>query len=187
MPAPLIADRARSAPHPRRRPLAILLVALAALVALMVAACGGSDGPLDTGDGESTEATEADGGRNRADPGDLPERPAAGEIAEITSAQGAALRASDRRVVFVDVRSLDEYLAGHLVGAQHIPLEDEQLWQRRTAALDPAHPTAVYCDTGVLSGAAAEALVALGFSEVYDLGGLDDWSAGDLPLDRKPT
>jgi phage shock protein E len=169
--------------------LAALLPAL-----VVLGACGGSDGSIDTGDGEGAPATdgvstEATGGASggEADPADPPGRPAPGEVATITSAQGAALRASERRVLFVDVRSLDEYVAGHLVGAQHIPLEDEQLWQRRTAALDPAHPTVVYCDTGVLSEAAAQALVELGFSEVYDLGGIGDWSEGDLPLDRAPA
>lgn len=171
----------------RWQPFAALLLALC----LLVAACGGGsdDGAVEGSTDPTTEAGDAlpDDAEDQTDAADLPARPAPGEVAQITSAEGAALRASDRRVVFVDVRPLEEYLAGHLVGAQHIPLEDEQLWQHRTAALDPNHPTVVYCNTGALSSQAADALVDLGFSEVYDLGGLSDWDDGDLPLDRQPS
>ena len=174
----------RTALRPRTwPPLAALLLALV----LLAAACGGDeDGTSDDGGtDQTTEQTEqTDGGEP---PGDLPTPPAPGEVAQISSAEGAALRASDRRVVFADVRPLEDYLAGHLVGAQHIPLEDSELWEHRTAALDPNHPIAVYCGTGALSARAAAALVDLGFSEVYDLGGLSDWDDGDLPLDRQPS
>lgn len=172
----------RSLPSRRWHPVAVLLLALC----LLVAACGG-DADEGAGDGGTEPTTEALDGEGQVESADLPARPGPGEVAQITSAEGAALRASDRRVVFVDVRPLEEYLAGHLVGAQHIPLQDEQLWEHRTAALDPNHPTAVYCNTGALSSQAAEALVDLGFSEVYDLGGLSDWHDGDLPLDRQPS
>ena len=172
--------------------LRAMSVALLALAVLMVGACVGDSAASGDAGGSSTETPTNGGGQADAeadagDPGDLPARPPAGEVAEITSAHGAALRASDRRVLFVDVRSLEEYLAGHLVGAQHIPLEDDELWAHRTAALDPDHPTAVYCRTGARSSDAAQALVELGFTEVYDLGGLTAWTEGDLPLDRQPS
>ena len=168
-------------------------VALLALVVLAVGACGGGSDAFGDAGGPSAGAPSDGGDQAETDPAeagdlsDLPARPAAGEVAEISSAQGAALRASDRRVLFVDVRSLEEYLAGHLVGAQHIPVEDQELWAHRTAALDPDHPTAVYCRTGARSSDAAQALVELGFTEVYDLGGLTEWTEGDLPLDRQPS
>lgn len=106
-----------------------------------------------------------------------------GTVLKIDSAEGAALIDSDRSVLVVDVRRLDEYRAGHLVGAQHIPVEDPELWEQRTAALDPERPVVVYCRTGRRSAIAAEQLVAAGFSEVYDLGGETDWDPADLEIE----
>ncbi len=106
-----------------------------------------------------------------------------GAVLNIDSAEGAALIDSDRSVLVVDVRTLEEYTEGHLVGAQHIPVEDPELWEQRVAALDPDGPIVVYCRTGRRSAIAAEQLVAAGFSEVYDLGGATDWDPADLELE----
>ncbi len=107
----------------------------------------------------------------------------AGQVTTIDSAQGKALIEAGGALV-VDVRSVEEYREGHLVGAQSIPVEDTDLWDTRTAGLDPARPTIVYCRSGRRSLAAAMKLVEAGFTKVYDLGGVQDWEPGDLELDR---
>ena len=43
---------------------------------------------------------------------------------------------------------------------------------------DQSSPVLVYCKTGKRSRAAAEKLAALGYSELYDLGGLGGWPYG---------
>ena len=62
----------------------------------------------------------------------------------------------------VDVRDEEEYITGHL--AEALP--------------DQSSPVLVYCKTGKRSRAAAEKLAALGYSELYDLGGLGGWPYG---------
>ncbi len=73
----------------------------------------------------------------------------------------------------VDVRQPGEYEKGHLPGATLIPLG--QL-PDRTAELDAAKTTIVYCGAGVRSRAAASILERAGFSEVHGMaGGMNAW------------
>ena len=108
-----------------------------------------------------------------------------GEVTTIDAEQAAALIDSDRDVLVIDVRSVDEYRSGHMVGAQNIDAGDDGLWARRTSALNVDRPTIVYCQSGRRSAEAAQRLVDAGFTEVYDLGGIQDWfDGGELPVDE---
>lgn len=170
------------------------LVPMLLLLVVVGSACSGADGSGSGGDAAGGGAAGGDrgsvaedgalGDERAADPQDVPGRPAPGTVAQIDSAAARALIDSERRVLVVDVRSLEEYMAGHLVGAQHIPIDDEGLWERRTSALDPDVPTIVYCRTGDRSADAAQLLVDQGFNEVYDVGGVKDLDPELLPLDR---
>jgi phage shock protein E len=74
----------------------------------------------------------------------------------------------------VDVRSVEEFEAGHLEGAINIPVG--QL-ERRLSELEPKDgPVVVYCASGFRSARAARLLAAAGFSQVGDLGGMRRWS-----------
>ena len=119
--------------------------------------------------------------------GDAAEVPTAtkGEVTTIDAEQAAALIESDREILVIDVRTVDEYRSGHMVGAQNIDAGDAGLWERRTSALDRDQPTIVYCQSGRRSAEAAQRLVDAGFTEVYDLGGIQDWfDGGELPVDE---
>lgn len=105
-----------------------------------------------------------------------------GEVTSIDSAQGRALIDAGGALV-IDVRSLDEYTSGHLVGAQSIPFEDEELWLTRIDPLDRERPTVVYAATVDDSAVAARRLVGEGFTKVYDLGGVGDWDPEDLRVE----
>jgi phage shock protein E len=107
-----------------------------------------------------------------------------GGVTAIDSGEAKALRAAKPHTVLIDVRTPEEYIGRHVIGAQNIDVENEGLWTRRVDALDRDRPTVVYCRTGRRSAEAAQKLVQLGFTEVYDLGGIGDFREGDLPLDR---
>ncbi len=111
----------------------------------------------------------------------VPEAPA-GQVTTIDAAQGRAIIDAGGALV-IDVRTVEEYRGGHLVGAQSIPVEDEELWQARTAPLDRDRPTVVYCRSGRRSALAAQKLVEAGFTEVYDLGGVQDWDLDELQVE----
>lgn len=73
----------------------------------------------------------------------------------------------------VDVRTPDEYGAGHVHGALNIPVDD--LEKRYGEIGPPAAPVLLYCRTGNRSGRAAKILQGKGFTAVYDFQSYDRW------------
>ncbi len=90
-----------------------------------------------------------------------------------------ALLAKDQTIQLVDVRTPEEYAAGHIDGARLIDYYDTD-FAAQIAKLDKTKPVAVYCAAGGRSGSAAEQLIKMGYKQVYDLaGGMRAWrSAG---------
>jgi rhodanese-related sulfurtransferase len=77
----------------------------------------------------------------------------------------------------IDVRTAAEFAAGHIAGAENVPVDDVP-----TAAAGWAKtaPLVVYCATGARSLNAAEYLKAQGFTRVYNLAaGVAAWD-GEL-------
>lgn len=90
----------------------------------------------------------------------------------------------EKRLQVVDVRAPDEWSAGHLAGALHIPLA---ALPDRLAELDSTSPVVVHCKGGGRSAIAASFLEANGFNQVANLaGGFDSWMANNLPVEREP-
>ena len=82
----------------------------------------------------------------------------------------------------VDMGSIAEYEAGHIVGARHIAPSQFDPENKELAKVRDL-PVAVYCKTGQASAAAAARLAKAGFGKVYWLdGGLNAWLAADLPV-----
>jgi rhodanese-related sulfurtransferase len=79
-------------------------------------------------------------------------------------------------VMVIDVRTPEEFAAGHLEGAVNLNVEDGTL-QAELADLDPGAEYIVYCRSGRRSAIAAEAMAAAGFTSVTDLGALNDAAA----------
>ena len=77
-------------------------------------------------------------------------------------------------VTVVDVRRQDEYDEGHIKGALLIP--NETIRQKAEGVIpDKGATYLLYCRTGRRSAEAAETLMELGYSDVYDFGGIYDW------------
>lgn len=101
-------------------------------------------------------------------------------VSPIAPAEAIA-RAKDGTLTLLDVREVAEVAAsGKAKGAVHIPLGLVPLKADPKAPgfdtrLSPEKPVAVYCLSGGRSGRAAEILLGLGYSEVYNLGGLSGW------------
>lgn len=77
-------------------------------------------------------------------------------------------------VTIVDVRTPEEYASGHIPGAINIPNED--IGSQQPAELSDLEETLiVYCRTGVRSKQASDKLIAIGYKNVYDMGGIVDW------------
>ena len=84
------------------------------------------------------------------------------------------MKADDGHAV-VDVRRQDEYDAGHIPGAILIP--NESITTERPEKLPDLHQIIlVYCRSGNRSKQAAQKLAAMGYTEVYEFGGILDWT-----------
>ena len=71
-----------------------------------------------------------------------------------------------------DVRTAEEYAAGHIAGATLMPDYEIAAGKYPTVAKDA--PIAVYCRSGNRSAGATENLKKAGFTNITDLGGLSD-------------
>ena len=77
--------------------------------------------------------------------------------------------------VIVDVRREDEYDTGHIPGAVLIP--NESIGTERPEKLtDLDQIIMVYCRSGNRSKQAAEKLFRMGYTNVYDFGGINTWT-----------
>ncbi len=84
----------------------------------------------------------------------------------------------------LDVRQPQEFAAGHLPKARHIPLGDLAARIGEIAKFKDK-PVIVTCRSGARSGSACRALKKAGFTSVYNLkGGVPAWEQASLPVER---
>ena len=77
-------------------------------------------------------------------------------------------------VTILDVRTKDEYDAGHIPGAILIP-HDTIKAQAESIIEDKEATILVYCRSGNRSKIASEALGELGYKSIYEFGGINTW------------
>ena len=85
-------------------------------------------------------------------------------------------------VIVLDVRTPEEFSAGHIANAININLEGAD-FANEVSKLDKSATIAVYCRSGNRSGVATEQMSELGFTDMYDMqGGILDWEAAGGPV-----
>ena len=77
--------------------------------------------------------------------------------------------------IIIDVRTIEEWNAGHLASEQHLQLESVAS-NITELAPDKGRPIYLYCRSGNRSGRAKTILEALGYSQVTNAGGLGEGS-----------
>lgn len=95
---------------------------------------------------------------------------------DTTNLENSELQASNLNQLFylyIDVRSADEYAAGHIIGSINIPFDDLESWSERL----PTGPLLItYDQSGFIADQAALWLINNNFSRARSLlGGLDEW------------
>ena len=107
----------------------------------------------------------------------LPEAPS------IAASELSARRASSAAPVVIDVRTPEEYAAGHIPGALNIPFDQVA---QRISEVDAPHGVALYCMVGPRARKGEAALLSAGYTSVLHLeGGLAGWQAAGLPVERE--
>ena len=84
--------------------------------------------------------------------------------------------------ILIDVRSPDEFAAGHVEGAINLDFESGAL-ESELSSLDQNAEYMLYCRSGRRSALATALMVEAGFTDVTDLGGIDAAAKStDLPI-----
>ena len=93
---------------------------------------------------------------------------------KITAEQAKARMDSGDAIIILDVRTQEEFDAGHIAGAILIP--NETILDEQPELLpDLDAEILVYCRSGNRSAQSANKLLAIGYTNVYDFGGIIDW------------
>lgn len=90
-----------------------------------------------------------------------------------------------RDALVIDVRENDEYAAGHIANARHIPLA-QLADSLKSLEKFKTRPVIVCCRSGSRSSGAAGILRKNGFNEAFTLrGGILAWAQAMMPLEKK--
>lgn len=81
----------------------------------------------------------------------------------------------DQEVIILDVRERDEYDSGHISGAVLLPVGT--IDENTAADVIPEKDSTVlvYCRSGNRSKTASSALADLGYTNIYEFGGINTW------------
>ena len=98
---------------------------------------------------------------------------------QITPAEAKALMDSEQNYIILDVRTPEEFAAGHIAGAILIP--DYEIGEKAESILtDKDQLILVYCRSGRRSKNAANELATLGYTNIKEFGGINDWKYGTV-------
>ena len=97
-----------------------------------------------------------------------------GSYRQINMEEAIAMMEEERGYIILDVRTAAEYADKHIPGAINIP--NENIGTEEIPQLpDKNQLILVYCRSGNRSKQAAEKLVKLGYTNIVEFGGINDW------------
>ncbi len=104
-----------------------------------------------------------------------------GTFKQISQDEAKEMMEKDDGHIVVDVRRQDEYDEGHIPGAVLIP--NESIGTEMPAELpDLNQIILIYCRSGNRSTQAAQKLADIGYTNIYEFGGINTWT-GDVVTD----
>jgi len=87
----------------------------------------------------------------------------------------------DDGLILLDVRTPEEWVQdGHIEGATLLPVQQLEFEAEKSLAKDAE--IVIYCRSGNRSAVAANTLLAMGYTNVSDIGGINDWKAAGYPV-----
>lgn len=97
------------------------------------------------------------------------------QVTKITAEEAHERMQSGDPVIILDVRTAEEYAEKHIPGA--ILLPNEEIGTTPPSVLPERDAEIlVYCRSGNRSAQAAKKLVDMGYSKVFDFGGINGWT-----------
>lgn len=102
---------------------------------------------------------------------------------QVSMEEAMELMKTEENYIILDVRRQDEYDEKHIPGAILVP--NETIGTKDIPELpDKAQMILVYCRSGNRSKQAAEKLAALGYTNIIEFGGINDWP-GEVETSEK--
>ena len=92
----------------------------------------------------------------------------------ITPSQARAKMRANPSATILDVRTRQEYDSGRIPGATLLP-DTSIEYKAQTTLPDKNALILVYCRSGKRSQSATKLLVSMGYTNVYDFGGIESW------------
>ena len=80
-----------------------------------------------------------------------------------------------QEVIILDVREQDEYDSGHIPGAVLLPVGTIDKETAAEVIPEKDSTVLVYCRSGNRSKTASSALAELGYTNIYEFGGINTW------------
>ena len=94
---------------------------------------------------------------------------------QISMEEAVAMMETEENYIILDVRTIEEFAEKHIPNAINIP--NETIGSEELAELpDKNQLILVYCRSGNRSKQASEKLAALGYTNIYEFGGINDWT-----------
>ena len=93
----------------------------------------------------------------------------------ITAEQAKEIMDIQEEALIVDVREQSEYDEGHIPGAVLLSVGTIDTEKAAEVIPDKDSVVLVYCRSGNRSKTAAQALADLGYTQIYEFGGIRDW------------
>ncbi len=103
-------------------------------------------------------------------------------IRNVSPAEAQGLIGSVEGLVILDVRTPEEFSAGHIAGAINIDFYDDD-FEAQLSALDRSTPYLMHCRSGGRSSKALKIMKKLGFEDIAHLNsGFNGWQQADMPI-----
>lgn len=139
----------------------ILFLTVFTSIALLMTACSDSNTVDNTESGIMTEEIPAGAGMLE-------------NGSQITPDAAKVQMDLGEEIILVDVRTSEEYESGYIGDAILVPIES--LEEEAPMLLPDLNATYyVYCEDGTRSGEAVRKMIDMGYTNVYDLGGVINW------------
>lgn len=145
--------------------ISLRLVALLAVVLCLASSCDFAPdafSPVESQDSKTNTSQTSDSTRS------------SGTVRVIDAQTAYGMMQDGEEYVLLDVRTEEEFEQGHIQGALLMPYDEINVLALESLP-DYSARILLYCRSGRRSAIAAETLADLGYTDVYDFGGINSW------------